>query len=141
MPAPADMGLQAKARKGWFGVSQLVTPTAGHRYQKLAGYLNPRCAPTASGDEEMPKKDQRRDYDGRYQKKPSYAGKNLRQGKITPAEVENFSRRRRPEREALVQCWRCNRVMLLDPDRGMLRMSCRSCGGNVEVLTIDGIPQ
>lgn len=81
-------------------------------------------------------KTQRRDYDGRYQKKPSYAGKNLRQGKIAEQEVERFINL--DKKEVFVQCWKCLSVMHLR--LGATRPLCRYCGGTVEVLTINDKP-
>lgn len=54
-------------------------------------------------------------------------------------EVETFVKKQ--GREALCQCWKCNKVQLLDPDKGSLRLSCRACGSSVEILTIDGVNQ
>jgi len=107
----------------------------------------------------MSKKNQRRDYDGRYQRQPKYAAKNLRLGRIAPEEVETFSRvsrmagktRNRLERpteiveiapkEVFCQCWKCLSVMTLDMDATTQELRCRYCRGPVEVLTVDGVPQ
>ncbi len=80
--------------------------------------------------------DKRRAYDKRYQKQPNYAGKNLRQGKITEQEVERFVNL--DKRELFVQCWKCLSVMHVQ--ERATRAICRYCGGFVEVLTINGVP-
>lgn len=76
----------------------------------------------------------RRDYDGRYQKQPNFAGKNLRLGKIQAQEVERFVNL--DKQYAFVQCWKCLSVQTIPLGR-----RCQYCDGKVEVLMIDGVPQ